>query len=83
MFHVEDILGMAQLKSGKFRKVINKFNVKTAVEEIMHIQKFSSDLRNIKMSVDFLLFPSRELLSSDSRNLGSNQSLPVNVSPSE
>jgi hypothetical protein len=74
---------MAQLKSGKFRKVINKFNVKTAVEEIMHIQKFSSDLRNIKMNVDFLLFPSRELLGSDSRNQGSNQSLPVNVSPAE
>ena len=59
---------MAQLKSGKFRKVINKFNLKTAVEEIMHIQKFSSDLRNIKMSVDFLQFPTRELIIGDSRN---------------
>ena len=37
LFHVEDILGMAQLKSGKFRKIIAKFNVKKAIDEIMHI----------------------------------------------
>lgn len=59
LFHVEDILGMAQLKSGKFRKVISKFNIKTAVDEIMHIQKFSSDLKNVRMSVDFKSFPAK------------------------
>lgn len=51
---------MAQLKSGKFRKVIAKFNIKTAVDEIMHIQKFSSDLKNVQMTVDFLNFPGKE-----------------------
>ena len=59
LFHVEDILGMAQLKSGKFGKVIAKFSLKTAVDEIMHIQKFSSDLKNVKMSVDFFNFPAK------------------------
>lgn len=50
---------MAQLKSGKFRKVINKFNVKTAIDEIMCIQKFSSKIKNIELSVKFIDFPEK------------------------
>lgn len=55
LFEVEDILGIGQLKSGKFRKVITKFNLKKAVEEIMQIQQYSADLRNIKMEVEYLM----------------------------
>ena len=50
---------MAQLKSGKFRKIISKFSVRTAIDEIMHIQKFSSDLKNVEMRVEFLDFPGK------------------------
>jgi signal transduction histidine kinase len=53
---VEDILDIGQLKSGKFRKVISKFNVKKAVEEIMQIQQYSADLRNVKMAVEYINF---------------------------
>ena len=38
LLNVEDILGYAQLKAGKFVKNIKKFNIKRAVEEIISIQ---------------------------------------------
>ena len=37
LLNVEDILGYAQLKAGKFVKNIKKFNIKRAVEEIVSI----------------------------------------------
>ena len=37
LFHVEDVLGMAQLKSGKFRKNESRFNVRRAIEDIVDI----------------------------------------------
>jgi hypothetical protein len=36
-FHVEDILGLAQIKAGKFRKNIKKFNIKKAIEEVVDV----------------------------------------------
>ena len=38
LFHVEDVLGMAQMKTGKFRKNETKFNVRRAINEIVNIQ---------------------------------------------
>ena len=37
LLNVEDILGFAQLKAGKFIKIIKKFNVKRAIDEIISI----------------------------------------------
>jgi hypothetical protein len=34
-FHVEDVLGLAQINSGKFKKNPTKFNMKGAIEEIV------------------------------------------------
>lgn len=38
-FIVQDLLDYAQIKSGKFRKNINEFNLISAVEEVMLIQQ--------------------------------------------
>jgi len=37
LLNVEDILGYAQLKAGKFRKIIKRFNIKRAIDEIISI----------------------------------------------
>jgi len=37
LLNVEDILGYAQLKAGKFVKNIRRFNIKRAIEEIVSI----------------------------------------------
>lgn len=37
LLNVEDILGFAQLKAGKFIKIIKKFNIKRAIDEIISI----------------------------------------------
>ena len=34
-FNIEDMLALPQLKQGKFNKVIQRFNVEAAVEEII------------------------------------------------
>ena len=38
-FLVQDLLDFAQIKSGKFRKNISKFNIRDAVEQVMCIQR--------------------------------------------
>ena len=38
LLNVEDILGYAQLKAGKFVKDIKMFSIRQAVEEIVSIQ---------------------------------------------
>jgi len=40
LMNVEDILGFAQLKAGKFKKVEKRFNIKRAIEEIISIQSY-------------------------------------------
>jgi signal transduction histidine kinase len=40
LHHVEDILGYAQLKAGKFIKNIENFNIQKTVEDIILIQKY-------------------------------------------
>jgi hypothetical protein len=37
LLNVEDILGFAQLKAGKFVKIIKKFSIKRAIEDIVSI----------------------------------------------
>ena len=56
LFHVEDLLGMAQLKCGKFRKNESKFNIKKAVEDIIEIQQYSADQKNIKIDVEYSIY---------------------------
>jgi hypothetical protein len=37
LFHVEDILGLAQIKAGKFQKIINRINIRKTLEEVSSI----------------------------------------------
>ena len=39
IFLVQDLLDYSQIKAGKFRKNIQQFNIKEAIEEIICIQK--------------------------------------------
>ena len=57
LYHVEDVIGLAQIKSGKFTKILEHFDVKTAVEEIVSIQKLSATQRNVRLQCEFFNFP--------------------------
>jgi signal transduction histidine kinase len=57
LLNVEDILGFAQLKAGKFVKVIKGFNIKRAVEEIVAIQQYQAESKNISIRTEFIGFP--------------------------
>ena len=59
LFHVEDVLGMAQLKQGKFRKIESRFNIKSAVEEIRSIEQYTADAKQIKMTIEYFNFPNQ------------------------
>ena len=51
--NVEDILGFAQIKAGKFTKAVKTFNIKRAIEEIMTIQQYKAESLKIKMESEF------------------------------
>jgi signal transduction histidine kinase len=63
LLNVEDILGFAQLKAGKFSKIVKKFNIKRCIEEIISIQIYQAKSKNIDLSCEFLGFPVKKDLS--------------------
>jgi signal transduction histidine kinase len=52
-FVVSDILDLSQIKNGKFRSVISKFDVKKAVLEIKSILDFKADMGGITVFTTF------------------------------
>lgn len=59
LLNVEDILGFAQLKAGKFVKNIKKFNIKRAVEDIVSIQQYQAESKEITIETEYIGFPSK------------------------
>ena len=60
LLNVEDILGFAQLKAGKFTKIIKRFSIKRCIEEIISIQFYQAKSKNIDMISEFYNFPSKK-----------------------
>ena len=44
---VQDLLDYAQIKAGKFRKNTKIFNIKSTVQDVMHIQKHQAESKKI------------------------------------
>jgi len=61
LLNVEDILGFAQLKAGKFTKVVKKFNIRRCIKDIISIQFYQAQSKNINMICDFFDFPAKNL----------------------
>ena len=59
LLNVEDILGFAQLKAGKFVKNIKRFSIKRAIDEIVAIQQYQAESKNIHISTKFFGFPGK------------------------
>ena len=59
LLNVEDILGFAQLKAGKFTKIVKRFNIKRAIEEIVSIQMYQAESKQIAMETKFIGFPAK------------------------
>ena len=55
-FLVEDILDLAQINAGKFRKNIKKFDVRLAVDEVTDILMFQASGKRIKIITEFIGF---------------------------
>ena len=49
LMNVEDILGFAQIRAGKFSKNVKVFDVKKAVDDVMGIQQYKADSLNIDL----------------------------------
>ena len=52
-FLVQDLLDFAQIKSGKFRKNISKFNIREAIEQVMCIQRQNANDKGIDFYATF------------------------------
>ena len=53
-FLIQDLLDFAQMKAGKFRKVIEEFNVKDAVEEMMSIEIDKARNKGVNLHVEYV-----------------------------
>ena len=66
--NVQDILDYAQLKAGKFIKVIKPFNIRRAVEDIRSIQEYQAQGRNITITSEFIGFSAKKGLTGKYKN---------------
>ena len=46
---IQDLLDYAQIKSGKFRKKLERFDLRKAITEVMSIQKNQAKAKNINI----------------------------------
>ena len=53
-FLIQDLLDFAQKKAGKFRKVIEEFNVKDAIEEMMSIEIDKARNKGVNLHVEYV-----------------------------
>lgn len=57
ILNIEDLLCFAQLKSGSFYKQNQIFNVQKCVQEIIMIQKYQADSKNVELVPHYFDFP--------------------------
>lgn len=57
LYQVEDILGLAQIQTGKFNKVLETFSVEEAVQEIISIQQFKANSKKVSINSRLEGFP--------------------------
>lgn len=65
LYNVEDLLDYGQMESGNFRKNIQQFDVKKAIQEIINVQLYKSSDKNID-----LFLQSREFIDGRSKKDG-------------
>ena len=53
-FLIQDLLDYAQIKAGKFRKNIKKFNIREAVQSVIDIQYRLANSRGLKLYSEFI-----------------------------
>ena len=50
LYNVEDLLDLGQMESGNFRKIIQKFNMKICVQEMLDVQMFKANDKKINLT---------------------------------
>ena len=53
-FLIQDLLDFAQMKAGKFRKILEEFNVKDAIEEMMSIEIDKAKNKGVNLVVEYV-----------------------------
>ena len=52
-FLIQDLLDYAQMKAGKFRKVIEELNIIEAIEQMMSIEIDKAQIKNVNLFVEY------------------------------
>ena len=50
---IQDFLDYSQIKAGKFRKNITRFNIRKSIEKVVSIQKLKADSKGLSMPIVF------------------------------
>ena len=51
---IQDLLDFAQMKAGKFRKNVKKFDVKEIIEETMSIEQEKAKNKGVELKVEYI-----------------------------
>ena len=60
-YFVNDMLTLAQIKNGKFRKECSNFDIRIAIKEVMMIQKHKAEILNINFTCEYNGFVREQL----------------------
>ena len=63
-YMVQDLLDYAQIKAGKFRKIINHFDIRQAVESVMCVQRKKAGEQGLDFYATFENFEGETVLGS-------------------
>ena len=61
LYNVEDLLDLGQMESGNFRKIITKFNLKKCIQEILDVQMYKANDKQISLSQEIKVLFNTEL----------------------
>ena len=69
IFIVQNMLDYAQIKSGKFRKNITKFDLRTTVQKIINMQKLQAQDKEIYLYAEYSGFNNNFIINSDEQRI--------------
>ena len=69
LFHVEDLLGLSQIKAGKFTQIISEFSIRGAVQEVVDVQEYNANQKRVQIELEFHGLNDKAIVKTDKKRL--------------
>lgn len=68
-FYVADLLCLSQIQNGSFRKNLARFSIRDTIAEVMSLQKFKADEKQIQFTQELVGFGEDSMVATDQMRL--------------